>query len=247
MLELLAEGRTFDIISKFFSEQLDYDLASLIRHQVILHGTKRRTSPAYFDFVYPVWGLLREHAGILSCPADWAPRLETFVQGLLNPTELVSRQTIHGLNTALQRPENWRAPTHYYEMACGPEEFSFAGDTSHVFRISIEEALLLADWGTLLPDLTEPLQRREVFAVPEKGQVVSLALVRRHSESVWGIGVYTRKETRRKGAGTHAVAAATQYVTDQERIASYTCRPTNLPAVRIARKLGYKKFAEVIR
>jgi RimJ/RimL family protein N-acetyltransferase len=71
-------------------------------------------------------------------------------------------------------------------------------------------------------------------------QCASIAKVLWMSRDVASFGVHTEEAYRGRGYALAAVSAATRFVLEQGAVAIYSSRATNIPSLRIPRRLGYE-------
>ena len=79
----------------------------------------------------------------------------------------------------------------------------------------------------------------DAFAVIREGQQASLSRIRWKTRDFIEIAVETHEAYRGRGLGTAVVAAATEWIHSRGCAAHYPVLPSNLPSVRIARRLGF--------
>lgn len=77
-------------------------------------------------------------------------------------------------------------------------------------------------------------------------QCASIAIVIWKSAEVAGYGLWTEEAYRGRGYALAAVSAATKFVLDQGAVAVYDAYTTNIPSLRVARRLGFRQVWQTI-
>jgi RimJ/RimL family protein N-acetyltransferase len=77
------------------------------------------------------------------------------------------------------------------------------------------------------------------FVCRQGEEEASCAVIMWHTPDVADIGVETGEKYRRRGYGLACVSAAAQYILEQGGVATYSARVSNIPSLRIARRLGF--------
>ena len=91
----------------------------------------------------------------------------------------------------------------------------------------------------------EWLQRMIIYGVFIDNQLASYAGSFLQIPEVWMIGgVYTNPERRNKGYSTMAVSAITREALESAEAAALFVRSDNYPAIRVYKKIGYRKIGE---
>ena len=79
----------------------------------------------------------------------------------------------------------------------------------------------------------------EAFVIYQGADKAARAGIRRHSPTFIEIGVETDEEYQKRGYGTAVVAAAANWILSQGAAVYYRVFSTNVPSVRIARRLDF--------
>lgn len=82
-------------------------------------------------------------------------------------------------------------------------------------------------------------KRFDAFAIYQEGRQAALSQVSWKTEKFIEISVETHEAFRQRGYGLAVVAAAVEWILAQGAVAHYATLPSNIPSVRIARKLGF--------
>ncbi|HDM88452.1 MAG TPA: GNAT family N-acetyltransferase [Candidatus Bathyarchaeota archaeon] len=127
-------------------------------------------------------------------------------------------------------------------------------ESNLVRRLRVEEdakrlAALLSKWRKkLTPErCLSMIKKNPTFGVFVNDEIVSYASSLLQLPQAWMIGgVYTHPKHRNRGYGTLAVSAITKEALKNAEAAVLFVRSDNKPAIRVYRKIGYRKIREKI-
>ncbi|MCH9685633.1 MAG: GNAT family N-acetyltransferase [Deltaproteobacteria bacterium] len=196
-----------------------------------------------------VWIWVRHACAVVSVPADWA---ETVARSLRSATA----SSVHdpSLPEALfgDDVDTTIGPT--FLGAVTAERFVSApsdsvrplepsdGPAIEVFRSAIEAQ----QWQHGAIDLRPGAARGEIMAAFDDGQILAMAAMREDAPGVCDPGVVTHPQARGRGLGRAVVSAVTERALGRGEVVLYQTLEANLPAVALARRLGYERYARNI-
>ena len=185
------------------------------------------------------WCFRRKQRTVVSAPASWVPRLSEIIGGRSGED--------------LMLPAFWsRALPHDFERAIGPvfqgcldgARFEHEPDRSvrpvddaDGLAVDTFRTLCGSDWN--MPDNAD-LWRHAHF---EEGTITAMAGYRGWSDDAGDPCVITRPDARSGGRGAAVTSAVVAEALANGKLLLYQTLESNEPAVRIARSLGYDRYA----
>lgn len=216
-------------LERFFGRELGVAPEQLSTPGIHLLASPRREAESWCGYQLPVIYVERRGSAVLSVSARLLPEarwlLEQRAEGVQAARELLT------LAASLYRSAKLLDGHGLY---CEPEGFQPQR------TVPIEK---------LLPHAPEWELMREHFDGPifvtrgPDGEVASWAAVKLKDEHVWEIAVTTEEGYRGRGLAKAVVSAATEYILDCGRVPLYVHNGTNIASGRVARALGYQRFA----
>jgi len=189
-----------------------------------------------------LWCFRRNQRTVVSAPAPWVPRITEVVVGRAHDDDLVL-------------PTFWaRALPHDFERGIGPvfqgcldpARFKHKPDSSvrpvdDSDCIAVERFRIACD-----PDWNDGgLDRAGLWkhAYFEDGLITAMGGYRGWSDDAGDPCVLTRSDARGRGRGAAVTAAVVAEALANGKLLLYQTLESNHPAVRIARSLGYDRYA----
>jgi GNAT superfamily N-acetyltransferase len=184
-----------------------------------------------------IWFFRRGSRWIVAAPEDWVDRLRIATAGLA-PDSLLKEETLRDLvGDAFDRciGPAFRAylnPSRFRRVAAPSIRPLTAVDLPLVEGIADE--CREAGW--------DPLKEGTEFqcASFDAGEIAALAGYRRQSDVVGDPFIFVRAKHRQKGLGVAATSAVVDQALSVGKMLLYQTLESNLPAVRIALRLGYE-------
>ena len=141
------------------------------------------------------------------------------------------------------------ADNPWVRFVCTPETFAKV-DYSRVRWLDMDAdyPLMREAWEVrgLAPAREDCLSWRdqgyEYCALVEDERILAIAAAWRRSPTAWELAaVWTREEARGRGYAKAVCSCATAYILANGRIATCSTRSRNLPMIRVAKSLGYRR------
>jgi ribosomal protein S18 acetylase RimI-like enzyme len=192
-----------------------------------------------------VWFFARGHSIVVSSPPDWVARLERYSGAHLEREPVSENFARRVLGSAIARIvgpsfQGWLRPDRFRAVPSNDVERVVTNRLSRVqaFRASCT----LEEWehGGIDPE------RGEIWACVREAELVALGQLRAHPDDAVDPCVITHPEHRGRGHATELLSALVQEALSSRQLVLYQTLLSNTPAVSIARRLGFERYATLL-
>ena len=242
---LAASGRRSETdaterVDAYWSRFLDVSASVLRTPGVVVtpHGNRLRGYRG-------VWFFVRDRSAVVSAPVGWVARLEEGLRSAASYDLLSADAAARVIDAAVDEVigpsfQGWLSPESFRPVNSRDVQQIAASKTGpvQVFRSSLPRQ----EWkhGGIDLDVAP------VWASYHGPSIVSLGQLRPHPDGAVDPCIVTHPSHRRRGHALRLVSAMTEAALSQERLILYQTLSSNLPALSIARRLGFAQYANLV-
>jgi GNAT superfamily N-acetyltransferase len=244
------------IVDQYFSVYLGYPISQVREGQVISVSCKRRLKPGIgWGYTVTILVHISRQRAIISVRPDLFEALKKVLAEGVTPTELYTLEWRKKIGSLIGSEE---IGTLTHVLYCSPKYW-------RLFRVhgcrrledsDVESFVKLkldlypeCDPECLARDIQRNIKDGIAFGVFQEGKLISVSEapdIGHMQDLIEEVGVDTHPKYRRRGYGKAVISAMTKAILDIGRIPIYRCDPQNEASVRLAKAIGYKKYADII-
>jgi len=248
---------TEEILDQYFSVYLDYSVSKVECGQIILVSSKRRLRREIgWSHAVAVWVHIKGERAIISVRPDLFKSFKKMLREGLTLSQIYTlkwRKLIGSLTPSKEtgalvyvlycKPENLRL---FHTPECRKLQGS---DAVHYVRMKLD-LYPGCDPKLLTKNIRRNIRDGIAFGVFQEGKLVSVSEappIGHMQDMIEEVGVDTLLKYRRRGYGKAVISATTKAIFDIGRIPIYRCSSKNVASIRLAKTVGYEKYADIIQ
>lgn len=251
MLEPIEE-----IVDQYFSVYLGYPISQVGRDRVIPVSCKRRLKPEIgWGYTVAIWVHIFRQRAVISVQPNLFEALKKILAEGAMPDRLCTLEWRKKIGSLIRSKE---IGTLNHVLYCSPERCQlFQVQGCRRLEDSDVEAFVKmklnlypeCDPECLARDIRRNIRDGIAFGVFQKEKLVAASEapgIGHMQDLIEEVGVDTLPEYRRRSYGKAVISSMTKAILDIGRIPIYRCNPKNEASVRLAKRIGYERYADII-
>lgn len=245
-----------EIVDRYFSVYLDYPVSQVDLGQIIPVSSKRRLKEEIgWGCTVAIWVHIFRERAVISIRPDLFEALKKMLTEISSPSQLYTIEWRKKVGSFISSGEIGRlGHVLYYNLehcrlfkapGCRRLEDS---DVNAFVRMKLN-LYPECDPDCLATDIRRNIKDGIVFGVFQEGKLVSVSeapVIGHMQEPIEEVGIETLPEYQRRGYGKAVLSATTNAILNIGRIPIYRCSSKNEASIRLARTVGYEKYADII-
>lgn len=245
-----------EIVDQYFSIYLCYPISQVKEGQIIPAPCNRRLRPEIgWSHTVAIWVQIFRERAVISIRPDLLEPLKRLLIKAPEPSQLYTLEWQKKIGSLISLEETVGL---VHVLYCTPGNLRlFQVPECRKLRDSDIELYVKTkldlypecDRNSLVRDIQRNIKDGIAFGVFQEGRLVSVSeapAIGNMQDLIEELGVDTLPEFRRRGYGKAVISLMTKAILDVGRIPIYECSFKNEASIRLAKAVGYEKYADII-
>jgi len=249
-------GSKEEIVDQYFSIYLCYPISQVEESQIIPVSCNRRLKPEVgWSHTVAIWVQIFRERAVISIRPDLFESLKKILIVVPEISQLYTLEWRKKIGSLIGSEETdglvhvlYCTPVHL-RLFQVPECRKLQDSDIELYLKMKLDLYPEYDSNYLVRDIQRNIKDGIAFGVFQEGRLVSVSeapAIGHMQGLIEEVSVDTLPEYRRRGYGKAVISAMTKAILDIERIPIYECSFKNEASIRLAKAIGYEKYADII-